>query len=292
MTEAANLLMRLLRQRSALGESELILEATTIEALREFVRRPEEATGAIAVAADQSAKAATGSRGPGTPVSDEPRSVERSLERWTLPPPRDLERLRTGDGPAPAPVRPRSRETGPLAALRESALACTACDRAGTRASVVFGEGPATARLVIVGDAPSAEDDRSARPFDGRPGRLLDLMLASAGLDREQVYLSHALKCHAASRKPHPAEIEACSPFLRRQLEVIRPGVVLALGVDAAQLLLESTEPLGRLRGGDHSYLGIPLIPTYSPSAAVLDSAWLRPMWEDFQRMRRILENA
>jgi len=173
------------------------------------------------------------------------------------------------------------------------ALACTRCDLSRTRKQVVFSDGNPRARLIVVGEAPGAREDETGQAFVGPAGKLLDLLLATVGLSREDsVYICNVLKCRPpGNRNPLPEEIEQCSPFLLRQLELVNPSVVIAFGTFAARTLLGSTESLGRLRQRTHMYKDRPLVVTYHPAALLRNPGWIRPTWEDLQRMRSILES-
>ena len=177
-------------------------------------------------------------------------------------------------------------------ALRELALGCTRCGLAETRTQVVFSDGNPEARLVVVGEAPGANEDRTGLPFVGQAGQLLDLMLASVDLSRERsVYICNVLKCRPpGNRNPQPEEIRACSPFLKRQLALVRPEALLAVGTFAAQLLTSRDAPLGKLRGEVHSYEGIPLVVTYHPAALLRNSGWVRAAWDDLQLLRQVMD--
>lgn len=191
---------------------------------------------------------------------------------------------------APAPGVPASDlvQIGSLDALRDTALGCPRCRLAETRQHVVFGEGNPRAELLVVGEAPGADEDRTGRPFVGRAGKLLDLLLGAAGFAREEVYICNVLKCRPpGNRNPRPEEVEACSPYLLRQVELIGPRAIVAFGTFPAQTLLQSTESIGKLRGRVHDYQGVPLIPTYHPAALLRNPAWTRPAWEDVQRLRQ-----
>ncbi|HEX8391744.1 MAG TPA: uracil-DNA glycosylase, partial [Longimicrobium sp.] len=177
--------------------------------------------------------------------------------------------------------------------VRELALGCPRCELAKTRTHVVFGEGDENADVLVVGEAPGQEEDRSGRPFVGRAGKLLDLLLLSSGFSREQVYICNVLKCRPpANRNPRPEEVDACSPYLLRQVELVRPRVILAFGNFAAQTLLGTDTSMSRLRGRSHHYRGIPLVPTYHPAACLRSPAWVRAVWEDLQRARGLLDAA
>lgn len=178
-----------------------------------------------------------------------------------------------------------------LNALGAEAAACTSCGLHAGRGSVVFGEGNPTAQVVVVGEAPGQEEDRTGRPFVGRAGQLLDTLLMSAGLPRGDVYICNTLKCRPPqNRNPQPDELAACGRFLRGQLDAISPRVMLAVGKFAAQALLETEQSIGRLRNVVHSYGGTPLIVTYHPAYLLRTPQMTRIAWQDFQMLRRVLD--
>jgi len=176
--------------------------------------------------------------------------------------------------------------------LRDAALACTRCRLAETRTNVVFSDGAVNARLVVVGEAPGANEDATGLPFVGAAGQFLDLLLATVDLSRQDtVYICNVLKCRPpGNRNPLPDEIDACSPFLKKQLELITPQALLAVGTFAAQALTGEQKPLGKLRGGVHSYEGVPLVVTYHPAALLRNPGWTRAVWDDLQLLRGILD--
>ncbi|MHB1225836.1 MAG: uracil-DNA glycosylase, partial [Gemmatimonadaceae bacterium] len=170
---------------------------------------------------------------------------------------------------------------------------CTRCDLYRTATHAVPGEGNADADLVCVGEAPGANEDASGRPFVGAAGQLLTKILAAINLSRDDVFICNVLKHRPpGNRNPAPDEVEACSPYLLRQLELVKPKVILTLGTFAAQTLLATKTPIGKLRGQVHLYHGIPLVVTYHPAALLRNSAWKRPTWEDVQLARRLLDRA
>lgn len=179
-------------------------------------------------------------------------------------------------------------------ALREAALTCTRCRLAEGRTQVVFSDGNPRARVMVVGEAPGANEDRTGLPFVGAAGKFLDLLLASVGLSRdESVYICNVLKCRPpGNRNPRPDEIESCSPWLLRQIELVEPEVILAVGTFAGQLLTGRDMALGRLRGQVYSYQGTPLVVTYHPAALLRNSGWTRSTWDDFQLLREVLDEA
>ena len=174
-----------------------------------------------------------------------------------------------------------------LDTLREAISNCTQCPLGHTRNKFVFGVGNPRARIVLVGEAPGADEDKKGEPFVGRAGQLLNDILKAINLQREEVYICNILKCRPPNnRDPLPAEVQECEPYLHRQLALIKPVIMLALGRIAAQTLLRSTESLTRLREREHAYQGIPLHVTYHPAALLRNPNWKRPTWEDVQRFR------
>jgi uracil-DNA glycosylase len=179
-----------------------------------------------------------------------------------------------------------------LDALRVDALACTRCPLASGRTQVVFGVGDPRAQLVFVGEGPGREEDLSGEPFVGRSGKLLDrLMAEELGMVRAQCYIANVVKCRPPNnRDPVPDEIEACRPYLERQLELIAPSVVVSLGNFATRLLLDSSEGIRRLRGRAYPLGGAHLVPTYHPAAALRSGGEvLAEMRADFVRAKQLL---
>ena len=180
-----------------------------------------------------------------------------------------------------------------LGQLARTVEGCTRCPLYETAKNAVPGEGNPNADLVCVGEAPGATEDELGRPFVGQAGKLLEKILLAINLAREDVFICNVLKHRPpGNRNPFPKEVEACSPYLVRQLELIRPKAILALGTFAAQTLLNTKLSIGKLRGAVHKYHGIPLIVTYHPAALLRNPAWKRPTWEDVQHVRRILDSA
>ena len=178
-----------------------------------------------------------------------------------------------------------------LEAVAAHATACKRCALWSTATNCVPGEGSPNAQLVCVGEAPGEQEDLSGRPFVGKAGQLLTKILAAIDLKREDVFICNVLKHRPPlNRNPLPDEVTACSPYLVRQIELIRPRVILAFGTFAAQTLLETKLSIGKLRGTLHRYYGVPLIVTYHPAALLRNPAWKRPTWDDVQHARRILD--
>ncbi len=177
-------------------------------------------------------------------------------------------------------------------ALRTAAMACTRCRLAEGRKTVVFSDGNPAARLMVVGEAPGAREDATGFPFVGQAGRLLDLMLASVALSRrDSVYICNVLKCRPpGNRNPQPDEIESCAPLLKRQIELVEPEVLLAVGSFAAQWLTAAKKALGKLRGRVYSYQGVPLVVTYHPAALLRNPGWSRLAWDDLQLLRQVMD--
>lgn len=192
--------------------------------------------------------------------------------------------------PQPAPLPPEPRAAA-LAALRQEVLPCTRCKLCETRRHTVFGEGNPAARVMFVGEAPGATEDQQGRPFVGPSGELLDRILRGAmGLDRSEVYIANINKCRPPNnREPTPDEVAACLPYLRQQVALIRPEVIVCLGRVAAQNLLGSTESAGKLRGRELHYEGIPVVVTWHPSYLLREPSHKRETWDDIKRVNRLL---
>jgi DNA polymerase len=178
-------------------------------------------------------------------------------------------------------------------ALAERVSGCTACALAQGRTRTVFGVGSPTSRWMLVGEAPGAEEDRQGLPFVGRAGQLLTAMLRALGLRREDVYIANILKCRPPNnRDPRPEEVTACEGYLHRQIELVSPGIILALGRIAAQNLLKLEAPLKALRGKRHAFgpAGTPVVVTYHPAYLLRNPTDKRRAWEDLQFAVRLLE--
>lgn len=180
-----------------------------------------------------------------------------------------------------------------LDAVAKAVHDCTRCPLYKTATHGVPGEGSPDAELVCVGEAPGAQEDETGRPFVGASGQLLTKILAAIKLSREEVFICNVLKHRPpGNRNPAPDEVEACSPYLLRQLELLKPKVIVTFGTFAAQTLLRTRTPIGKLREQVHLYHGIPLVVTYHPAALLRNPAWKRPTWNDVQLARRILDRA
>ena len=203
--------------------------------------------------------------------------------------------------PAPSPAPPpelspeviqiaRSLEET-LTDIREDIGDCTRCKlhRLG-RSKIVFGVGNPNADLMFVGEAPGSDEDLQGIPFVGRAGQLLTKIIEAIGLTREQVYIANVIKCRPPSnRNPEPDEVGECEPFLFRQIDSIKPKVIVALGKFAAQCLLKTTDPITRLRGREYKYRDAILMPTYHPAYLLRTPSAKREVWDDMKRVRAIL---
>lgn len=203
----------------------------------------------------------------------------------------------------PVPVQPGPRPPGidtmDWPALREAVVSCTACKLCSGRKQTVFGVGNPRAHWMIVGEAPGEQEDLQGEPFVGKSGQLLDNMLRALGLTRgdaapeAQVYIANTVKCRPpGNRNPEPAELAQCEPFLIRQIELLQPRIILAMGRFAVQSLLRSTEPIGRLRGRVHRYQGVPLVVTYHPAYLLRNPEDKSRAWDDLCLAREALLQA
>jgi uracil-DNA glycosylase family 4 len=180
-----------------------------------------------------------------------------------------------------------------LAIIRtEIGPACTRCKlHTLGRRQVVFGVGHPQARLMFVGEAPGEDEDRQGEPFVGRAGQLLTKIIEAIGMTREQVYIANVIKCRPpGNRNPEPDEVATCEPFLFRQIDVVRPRVIVALGKFAAQSLLRTTDPITRLRGREFDFRDATLIPTFHPAYLLRNPPAKRDVWEDMKKVRAILQ--
>ncbi|MGB9333331.1 MAG: uracil-DNA glycosylase, partial [Steroidobacteraceae bacterium] len=190
----------------------------------------------------------------------------------------------------PAPVS--AADAAAWEALRTQVLQCTKCPLHLTRTQGVFGVGPRRADWLVIGEAPGAEEDRRGEPFVGAAGQLLDAMLRAIGLDRAtNVYIANMLKSRPpGNRDPKPEEVAACLPYLQRQIELLRPKIMLAVGRIAAQSLLGTQAPLARLRGEVHRFGDTPLVVTYHPAYLLRTPAEKRKAWEDLKFARSVYQ--
>ena len=207
--------------------------------------------------------------------------------------------------PIPAAAAPKlAQPAGAVAtldwpALRSAVAACTACSLCQSRQQTVFGTGHLRAHCMIVGEAPGEQEDAQGEPFVGESGQLLDRMLAALGLSRQpgdparQVYIANTLKCRPPrNRNPSPEELAQCQPFLQRQVALVQPRVILAMGRFAVQSLLGSDAPVGQLRGQLHDWHGVPLVVTYHPAYLLRQPQAKADAWDDLCRAAQLLDAA
>lgn len=289
---AEELLRRYLEQRRDQGEVELVLDTMSVEDVMRIIgaarRAQDNATPTTAAPRDwRQALRTAGAHAPAaapTPTSP----VERPLsEAPTALPPDGLVVGSEGNELFGGEMA-QCNTVDDVAALIKS---CRKCDLYRTARHPVPGEGSATARLVCVGEAPGASEDETGRPFVGQAGQLLTKILEAIKLSRDEVFIVNVLKHRPpGNRNPLPTEVDACRPYLIRQLEIIRPTVIVAFGTFAAQTLLDTKLSISKLRGAIHRYHGIPVVVTYHPAALLRNPAWKRPTWEDVQLARRLLD--
>ncbi len=297
MSDPRDRLRAYLEQRREMGESEFVLDSLSVEdalkVLTAKAKAPDVDWRAALRGVDAGPPAASGkaSQAPARPA---PKAAPVAARPEPAP-----------DAPAPATQAGGQRVIGAGAAtsglehlatlddVRAAIAGCDRCTLAKGAKNHVPGEGNPTARFVVVGEAPGATEDELGKPFVGKSGDLLTKILAAVQFSRDEVFICNVLKHRPpANRNPLREEIVACRPFLLRQLEILRPKVILALGTFAAQTLLETDSPIGKLRGIEHRYHGIPLVATYHPAALLRNPNWKRPAWEDVQLARRIFDRA
>lgn len=167
---------------------------------------------------------------------------------------------------------------------------CMDCPLGASRTNFVFGSGNPNADLMIVGEAPGADEDAQGLPFVGRAGQLLTKILEAIEIQRDDVYICNILKCRPPNnRKPLASETDSCEPYLWKQIELVQPRYILALGLTAANTLLKNKESMASLRGTIHDYQGIPMVVTYHPAALLRNPEWKKATWEDVQHLARLL---
>jgi uracil-DNA glycosylase family 4 len=183
---------------------------------------------------------------------------------------------------------PPSPSSSSLKEVREELGDCRRCKLHSSRKKIVFGTGNPKALLVFVGEGPGRDEDLQGKPFVGLAGQLLTKIIQAIQLTREEVYIANIIKCRPpGNRNPEPDEIQACEPFLIKQLEAIRPKLICALGTFAAQTLLKTEERISLLRGRFHQYQGIPLMPTYHPAYLLRNPQFKRDVWEDMKKIKK-----
>ena len=214
--------------------------------------------------------------------------VAMDIPLWERRPPRTM------DAAGVTSVVATATDPGPeWQTLQDAVRTCTKCGLHKTRTQTVFGVGDPAASWMFIGEAPGADEDRQGEPFVGRAGQLLNAMLFAMGLKREQVYIANVLKCRPpGNRDPQPEEVAQCEPYLIRQIEHIRPKLIVALGRHAAHSLLKTDVPLARLRGQRLSYHGIPLVVTYHPAYLLRSPGEKRKAWDDLMLAKNMMVTA
>jgi DNA polymerase len=306
-------LRRYLEQRRELGEREFVLDNLSVEeALRIVAGSAPPASGGASRDEERPAERPATTKLPEVPVPNDWREALRAAGAAPEDAPASRSRKSAGIAastpevggqlaPSGITVGTTSHELfgagGPglesLDAVGNAIATCTRCPLYATAKNPVPGEGNSDADLMLVGEAPGATEDETGRPFVGQAGQLLEKILAAIKFSRDDVFIVNVLKHRPpGNRNPRPEEVSACSPYLVRQIELVRPKVLVALGTFAAQTLLDTKLSIGKLRGQIHRYYGVPLIVTYHPAALLRNPAWKRPTWEDVQLARRILDRA
>jgi len=270
---------RYLRQQIELGGAEVVVSKAGRRGSGAVGQEDSRAAGQQGRNADESIVAATPPRGPAAPQP-----------RW-----------KQGCPPIPGPglaVESPSHvlddelvALGTLEDVAERIRTTHCCALCPNRTNAVPGEGNPQARLFLVGEGPGATEDAQGRPFVGQAGNLLNGILEAIEVPRDSVYITNIVKCRPPqNRKPLPDEIAACIPYLHRQIEIVQPKVILALGSTAAEAMLGVRKSLGELRGKVHTYNGIPLVVTYHPAALLRNPNWKKPTWDDVRIARQLLD--
>jgi DNA polymerase len=198
---------------------------------------------------------------------------------------------KTGESILPAFPNESWTATKSLDELNNAINTCMKCGLGKTRIKFVFGVGNPKADVVVVGEAPGADEDEKGEPFVGRAGQLLNKILEAVQFKREEVFICNILKCRPPNnRDPQTEEIDCCEPYLWKQLEILKPKMILCAGRIAGQSLLKTNSSLTLLRGKVHDYRGIPLMVTYHPAALLRNPNWKRPCWEDMQQFRKLYD--
>jgi uracil-DNA glycosylase family 4 len=273
VSDGRALARQFLEQQRLLGGDPVILPEALVPRARVAVAPATgDRPGPVAVPPPSAPPAAT----PATPATPGP----------GVPPPGLSYDPPTGDLFSTDPVL----QAASLAAIAQLVAGCTKCRLCEGRSHTVPGEGAADARLVVVGEGPGRVEDQTGRPFVGQAGELLTKILAAIELPRERVFICNVVKCRPPeNRVPQYDEIAACLPYLVRQIDLVKPAVILAMGGTAAQTLLNTKQSLGALRNQIHRFRGIPVIVTYHPAALLRNPNWKKPTWDDVRIARRLI---
>lgn len=195
------------------------------------------------------------------------------------------------DAILPLPLDKDAPEGATMKQLQRMVSECTRCPLCETRTNTVFGEGVLPARLLIIGEGPGSDEDATSRAFVGRAGQYLDTWLNPVGLSRKtNVYLANIIKCRPPeNRDPHAQEVFCCLPFVKRQIQLVKPELILLVGGVASKALLDTDEGVGKLRGRFHRYEGVPVLVTYHPAGVLRNQDLKRPVWEDIKKVAAFL---
>ncbi len=195
------------------------------------------------------------------------------------------------DAILPLPLDKDAPEGATMKQLQRMVSECTRCSLCETRTHTVFGEGALPARLLIIGEGPGGDEDATGRAFVGRAGQYLDTWLTPVGLSRKtNVYLANIVKCRPpGNRNPHAGEIASCLSFVKRQIQLVKPELILLAGGVASKALLDTDDGVGKLRGHFHRYEGVPVLVTYHPAAVLRNEDLKRPVWEDIKKVAAFL---
>jgi uracil-DNA glycosylase family 4 len=284
--------------QQALDSTLLYLGQLRERGIRYVAVSPETLT---ALAAEP--KRAAASRKPAAPVKAEPAAGRKHAPANPAPAPASPPRTAQPSAKhPPAPSGGNGDKESAMAALRERVLQCQLCPHlASSRTQVVFGVGTVHTELMFVGEAPGADEDRQGEPFVGRAGQLLTRIIETMGLSRETIYIGNVLKCRpdtpgqtSGNRKPRGEEMQTCLPYLRQQIEIIQPKVLVALGATAVEGLFGKPMPIMKIRGTWQDFQGIPVMPTYHPAYLLRNQSLTekRKVWEDMLKVMERLAMA
>lgn len=279
------------RLARALAEHLELRGASGIERVAASAPPARAPTPQATVAAPAPAPRGPASPAPRAPAAAPPARAAAAHELFGVVTPPAAPASAPQESPQVAGIRARARACADLAELRARVAACTACELARTRTQTVFSDGPARARVMFVGEAPGQQEDERGVPFVGAAGQLLtDIIQKGMGLRRAEVHIANVLKCRPPdNREPAPEEKALCTPYLDRQIELVDPEVLIALGVHAARHLLRSTLSIGRLRGKVHLLEGRKVVATYHPAYLLRNPPAKKDCWQDIQLAMRAL---
>lgn len=254
-----------------------------LDRLRGIIETERQLFGEILLSEERSSSSPSAS-----PVQEAPPGTPK-VHATALPPPEEMLLFDLPKPPAPSLTTEPWGKAQTLDELNAMICNCTNCSLGFTRTKFVFGVGNPHATLMLIGEAPGADEDAQGEPFVGRAGQLLTKILEAINFKRSDVYICNILKCRPPNnRKPTPEESETCKPYLKKQIDLVKPKVILCLGLTAAENLLGTTESMSRLRGRVLHYEGVPVMVTYHPAALLRNPNWKRPTWEDVQAVRKL----